>query len=145
MEQSRSSAIPYTSVYKLLKREPTAPPWLRSPALLYLFCNHFSILDNFLVEYEYTTDQKKNHTSYIYLYNFIFGSRGVMILFRALKVLHFYFWLKKCGNFIFGSKSVAILFLAQKVWQFYFWLKKCGNFIFGSKSVAILSFILVLY
>ena len=39
VEQSRerSSALPYTSVYYLLKREPSSRPRLRSQALLYIY------------------------------------------------------------------------------------------------------------
>ena len=37
VEQSRerSSTLPYTSLQKLLKKEPSGRPWLRSPILLY--------------------------------------------------------------------------------------------------------------
>ena len=38
VEQSRewSSILTYTSVWELLKSEPSGHPWLRSPTLLYL-------------------------------------------------------------------------------------------------------------
>ena len=44
LSRERSSALPYTSVQLLLKREPSGRPRLRSPTLLLTFINISSLL-----------------------------------------------------------------------------------------------------
>ena len=53
MEQSRerSSALPYTLVSKLLKREPSGHPRLRSPTLLYIYIYIYIYIYTWSIQY----------------------------------------------------------------------------------------------